>query len=174
MTALGVIFMDKSGQALLLLVSAAGTCLGCFLVGLSLFLQDLQTWTKITLILALVGVLYSVFGSIMTIGVMLGAVLSGRIADILGRRGESFANALYMSLGTCLYSINNPQKSPRRFVISFWVSNYIFCWNCYQLAHLGSDRNYSMSCTAYRLIIIPESPTWLENSVQVEYITLSN
>ncbi|KAM4121219.1 hypothetical protein ACJW30_03G191600 [Castanea mollissima] len=43
-----------------------------------------------------------------------GAVLSGRIADILGRRGESFANALYMSLGTCLYSINNPQKSPRR------------------------------------------------------------
>lgn len=37
MTALGIIFMDKSGQPLLLL--------------------DLQTWTKITPILALVGVL---------------------------------------------------------------------------------------------------------------------
>ncbi|KAM3752790.1 hypothetical protein ACB098_03G045500 [Castanea mollissima] len=57
MTALGVILMDKSGRRPLLLVSAAGTCLGCLLVGLSFFLQDLQTWTKTTPILALVGVL---------------------------------------------------------------------------------------------------------------------
>uniref|UniRef100_A0A7N2RA56 Major facilitator superfamily (MFS) profile domain-containing protein n=1 Tax=Quercus lobata TaxID=97700 RepID=A0A7N2RA56_QUELO len=53
MTALGVILMDKSGRRPLLLVSAAGTYLGCLLVGLSFFLQDLQT----TPILALVGVL---------------------------------------------------------------------------------------------------------------------
>ncbi|XP_023904687.1 sugar transporter ERD6-like 5 isoform X4 [Quercus suber] len=53
MTALGVILMDKSGRRPLLLVSAAGTCLGCLLVGLSFFVQDLQT----TPILALVGVL---------------------------------------------------------------------------------------------------------------------
>uniref|UniRef100_A0A2N9FNS7 Major facilitator superfamily (MFS) profile domain-containing protein n=1 Tax=Fagus sylvatica TaxID=28930 RepID=A0A2N9FNS7_FAGSY len=57
MTALGVILMDKSGRRPLLLVSAAGTCLGCLLAGLSFFLQDLQTWTKITPILALGGVL---------------------------------------------------------------------------------------------------------------------
>ncbi|KAK7830732.1 sugar transporter erd6-like 5 [Quercus suber] len=57
MMALGVILIDKSGRQPLLLVFAVGTCLGCLLVGLSFFLQDLQTWTKTTPILALVGVL---------------------------------------------------------------------------------------------------------------------
>lgn len=33
---------------------------------------------------------YSVFGSIFTIGAMIGAIVSGRIADYIGRRGVSF------------------------------------------------------------------------------------
>jgi hypothetical protein len=37
----------------------------------------------------------------MTIGAMLGAVLSGRIVDLLGPRGLIFSNSLYMSLGLC-------------------------------------------------------------------------
>lgn len=56
MTLLGVLLMDKSGRRLLLLVSAAGTCLGCFLIGLSFLLQDLQIW-KSSPLLALCGVL---------------------------------------------------------------------------------------------------------------------
>ncbi|KAH9688836.1 Sugar transporter ERD6-like 5 [Citrus sinensis] len=42
---------------------------------------------------------YSVFGSIMTIGGMLGAILSGKIADIFGRRNVMWLSELICTLG---------------------------------------------------------------------------
>ncbi|KAE9593665.1 putative major facilitator, sugar transporter, major facilitator superfamily [Lupinus albus] len=57
MTALGVLLMDKSGRRPLLLISASGTCFGCFLVALSFFLQDLHKLKEVSPVLALVGVL---------------------------------------------------------------------------------------------------------------------
>ncbi|XWS57589.1 hypothetical protein CRYUN_Cryun09bG0186700 [Craigia yunnanensis] len=57
MTALGVQMLDKSGRRPLLLVSAAGTCLGCLLIRLPFFLQVLQQWKEGTPILSIVGVL---------------------------------------------------------------------------------------------------------------------
>ncbi|KAG8391227.1 hypothetical protein BUALT_Bualt01G0165900 [Buddleja alternifolia] len=56
MTLLGTLLTDKSGRRPLLLVSVAGTCLGCFLIGLSFLLQDHKIWDS-SPSLALVGVL---------------------------------------------------------------------------------------------------------------------
>ncbi|KAK7827363.1 sugar transporter erd6-like 3 [Quercus suber] len=36
------------------------------------------------------GAQYSIFGSILTIGAMLGAVFSGKFADFIGRKGVSY------------------------------------------------------------------------------------
>ncbi|XP_030534838.1 sugar transporter ERD6-like 5 isoform X1 [Rhodamnia argentea] len=56
-TTLGVLLIDKSGRRPLLLVSAAGGCLGCVFTGLSFFLQDLHSGAELVSGLVLVGVL---------------------------------------------------------------------------------------------------------------------
>lgn len=66
MTGLGVLLMDKAGRRPLLMVSAAGTCLGCLLVGLS-FLTKEHHWGKdLNLVLALAGIL--IFGGSFSLG----------------------------------------------------------------------------------------------------------
>ncbi|OQU86596.1 sugar transporter ERD6-like 5 isoform X1 [Sorghum bicolor] len=66
MTGLGVLLMDKAGRRPLLMVSAAGTCLGCLLVGLS-FLAKEHHWGKdLNLVLALAGIL--IFGGSFSLG----------------------------------------------------------------------------------------------------------
>ncbi|XP_050223707.1 sugar transporter ERD6-like 5 [Mercurialis annua] len=57
MQVLGVVLMDISGRRPLLMISAAGTCLGCFLVAMSFLLQDLHKWIQFSPFLALAGVL---------------------------------------------------------------------------------------------------------------------
>ncbi|XP_062084657.1 sugar transporter ERD6-like 5 [Humulus lupulus] len=61
---LGVCFIDKFGRIPLLLISAAGLCLGCFLTGLSFFLKDVHFGENVSPVLALLGLLvyYASFG----------------------------------------------------------------------------------------------------------------
>ncbi|KAK3200377.1 hypothetical protein Dsin_023792 [Dipteronia sinensis] len=42
---------------------------------------------------------YSVFGSIMTVGGMIGAIFSGRIADIFGRKGAMWLSVIFCTIG---------------------------------------------------------------------------
>ncbi|KAL5566163.1 hypothetical protein UlMin_029327 [Ulmus minor] len=64
MTIIGAFLIDKFGRRPLLLISAAGTCLGCVLVGLSFFLQGLQYAEELSPVLAFTGVVafYTSFG----------------------------------------------------------------------------------------------------------------
>ncbi|KAG2596391.1 hypothetical protein PVAP13_5KG157607 [Panicum virgatum] len=66
MTGLGVLLMEKAGRRPLLMVSAAGTCLGCLLVGFS-FLAKEHHWGKdLNILLALAGIL--TFGGSFSLG----------------------------------------------------------------------------------------------------------
>ncbi|KAJ8472027.1 hypothetical protein OPV22_026370 [Ensete ventricosum] len=57
MTTLGVLLMDRSGRRPLLMVSAAGTCIGCFLVGMSFMLKGHEFSKELNTVLALAGIL---------------------------------------------------------------------------------------------------------------------
>ncbi|KAK2640579.1 hypothetical protein Ddye_028374 [Dipteronia dyeriana] len=56
MAILGILLLDKSGRRPLLMISAAGTCIGCLIAGLSFSLKDHRLWKEVTPALAFVGI----------------------------------------------------------------------------------------------------------------------
>ena len=68
---------------------------------------------------------YSVFGSIMTIGGVIGGLVSGSIADLIDRRGVCF----FCHLSICWYFWNYKTISLFLFLF-FGVFLPVSCWNC--------------------------------------------
>ncbi|KAK3200369.1 hypothetical protein Dsin_023784 [Dipteronia sinensis] len=56
MAIFGILLLDKSGRRPLLMISAAGTCIGCLIAGLSFSLKDHRLWKEVTPALAFVGI----------------------------------------------------------------------------------------------------------------------
>ncbi|KAJ0013501.1 hypothetical protein Pint_19944 [Pistacia integerrima] len=97
---------------------------------------------------------YSVFGSIMTVGGMIGAILSGRIADILGRRLAMLLSDIFCTCGWFAIAFGKLMRTCG-FSLVYLVGNYI-SWRT--LALVGVIPCLLQIVT---LFFIPESPRWL-------------
>ncbi|KAH7572006.1 hypothetical protein JRO89_XS04G0184100 [Xanthoceras sorbifolium] len=121
---------------------------------------------------------YSVFGSIMTVGGMIGAIVSGRIADIFGRRGASLwldLGRLSIGFGVGILSYVVPvyiaEIAPKDLRGAFTSINQLMSTCGYSLTlfigNIISWRTLALVGTIpcllqlIGLFFIPESPRWL-------------
>jgi SP family sugar porter-like MFS transporter len=86
------------GSLAMVIASTGVAVLGSFVFGVSIG-YSAPTQSKIREDLQLSLSEYSVFGSIITIGAMIGAVASGHLADISGRKGAMRTSALVCIVG---------------------------------------------------------------------------
>ncbi|XP_042988450.1 sugar transporter ERD6-like 15 isoform X5 [Carya illinoinensis] len=110
---LSATLIDKFGRRTLLMASATGQCLGCFLTGLSYFLQELDWWKEASPILALIGVL-----------VYMGSYASGMGGIPWIVVSEIFPINVKGSAGT----LCNLVSSFCSWVVSY-TFNYLFSWS---------------------------------------------
>ncbi|RVW64849.1 Sugar transporter ERD6-like 18 [Vitis vinifera] len=91
---------------------------------------------------------YSVFGSILTVGGIIGSAASGKITDLLGRRRTLWYSDVFLTMGTYIYHRNYTQGPSERVCIS--GHGAIPCI----LQVIG-------------LFFIPESPRWLVRAAKI-------
>ncbi|KAK4596094.1 hypothetical protein RGQ29_014241 [Quercus rubra] len=97
---------------------------------------------------------YSVFGSIMTIGGMIGAVISGKLADIIGRKNTMWILDIFYIMGWLAIYFAKAMM-PLSVSVAYLIGSVI---NWRALALIGA-----IPCLLllFGLFFIPESPRWL-------------
>ncbi|CAI0466577.1 unnamed protein product [Linum tenue] len=121
---------------------------------------------------------YSMFGSILTIGAMLGAVTSGRTADFIGRKGEAFSldiGRLFTGYGIGVFSYVVPifiaEIAPKNLRGGLTTLNQLMivvgASTAFLLGSVITWRSLALTgilpciCLLLGLFIVPESPRWL-------------
>ncbi|KAF8112114.1 hypothetical protein N665_0067s0033 [Sinapis alba] len=119
---------------------------------------------------------YSLFGSILTVGAMIGAAMSGRICDLIGRRATMGFSEMFCSLGwLAIYLSKVPvylaEITPKNLRGSFTtVHQLMICLGVSVTYLLGSFVGWRIlaltgmvPCVLQMmgLLFIPESPRWL-------------
>ncbi|EEE59094.1 hypothetical protein OsJ_10944 [Oryza sativa Japonica Group] len=131
---------------------------------------------------------YGVFGSVLTIGAMIGALTSGRLADSLGRKTTMGLAAIIGIVGWfTIYFANVPvfisEIAPKDLRGGLASSNQLFiCSGCsaaYIIGALLSWRSLVLvglvpcAFLLVGLLFIPESPRWLANTGRVKEFNAS-
>ncbi|KAL6532287.1 hypothetical protein OROGR_014257 [Orobanche gracilis] len=106
-TMIGAVLMDKSGRRPLLMVSATGTFLGCFLTGASFFLKDQALLTNCVPILAVSGVLVYIGAFSIGMGSVPWVIMSEIFPiHVKGVAGSLVALVAWLGAWTVSYTFN--------------------------------------------------------------------
>ncbi|OEL14263.1 Sugar transporter ERD6-like 5, partial [Dichanthelium oligosanthes] len=137
MTGLGVLLMDKAGRRPLLMVSAAGTCLGCLLVGLSFFAKEHHWGKDLNISLALSGIL--IFGGSFSLGMGgIPWVIMSEIFPISMKGAAGSLVTLVSWLGSWIVS---------------YAFNFLLVWNPYGTLRQQAEDNFGLSGQNHQLSI---------------------
>ncbi|KAL2934317.1 Sugar transporter ERD6-like 5 [Bienertia sinuspersici] len=116
---------------------------------------------------------YSVFGSILTIGAMIGAILSGWIEDHFGRRGAMAFSKLLCIVG-CLAIVFAKVAwlldVARLLNVDdlLWCIINLDCWNYHSLAYPHLNRDFPSILQFLGVFFILKSPRWLAKNSRWE------